>query len=227
MLKDPVGSVLGFGLQNESYQFCVATNLVEHRLQIVDLHKGKEVKASSSSSSSSSERLNGVRTEMAAICFFELELSSHCVAVDGRGKMTTFSVSESAGTVEPQLEFESRLKRQAVAVGVTFDNQYLCAVSRDEFVLFAFDPLRFLELHALPRAFRCDGMLVLDKYFYGLIHDIKATAIPTDDDSDGGGAMDDDGDGGRTLNHFVDADYLFNASAHRMSMAGNAGNGVF
>ena len=169
ILRDSVSAIFGYGLSNESYQFCVATNYVDHSLHIVDLNKGKEINASSSTATSNTNTLNTATTDrplqyrqsalpsaIVDVCFFELQLSSHCAVIDRRGKIATFMISESAGNVEPQLTFESRLTREPVAIGITFDNQYLCAVSRNEFVLFAFDPLRFLSYHQM------DGMLCSD-----------------------------------------------------------------
>eukprot|EP01083_Nonionella_stella_P039885 108475_1 len=158
-----VSGMYGFGLSNESYQYCVATNYFNHSLHLIDLHKGKEIKTSVIGSAT-----HDTHHHIIDIAFFELQLSSHCAMIDSGGCIATFCINCESNAIESQLHFDSRLKNEAIAIGITFDNKYLCAISRNEFVIFAHDPMRFISYFSSDEQ-QWDGMLVLDKYLYGII----------------------------------------------------------
>lgn len=194
IVNTPLSNNYGYNRSNEEFQYTLGTNFFNHNLHIIDLHKGRQINQPLKNILHNAIIdvcfFNlGISNQCACIDntgkIATYNITTHESIHTGT---TPNSVLNSAGIdfnanesvvnddqstkildkIETIVNFESRLKHVPQAIGCSFDNEYLMAVSDDEFVLFGIQPLRFVCYYVMEDV-EWDSMMVMDKYFYGLL----------------------------------------------------------
>ena len=173
-----IGNIFGFEIINDLYKYILCTNYNNDCIHLIDLNKGRQIKQFSLSESlddllENEHDFDCNLAKVVDLTFLNDNKTFICIDIDR--KMGIFKI-------EPQLQFKSiqsmdfrsRLRNKPIAIDSTFDNQYVVAISYNEFAVYSIKPSLSRITSKTERNVNWNGMLIFDKYInYKMLPDYE------------------------------------------------------
>ena len=172
---------------NDLYKYVLCTNYYNDYIHLIDINKGKQIKQYSLSQSiddlwkldddhdnnnnekdkSSKYNLNNNNlSKIIDIAFFDEKDDTKFICIDINGKMGIFQIDSESKDFKSihSMDFKSRLRNIPISINCTFDNEYIIAISYNEFAVYSLKPSLSRIASKTEKNVNWNGMLLFDKY---------------------------------------------------------------